>query len=89
MRSLHTATRQPLISATREKSPRSNEDPAQLKINEKKIFFKELTVPYRMVIKNEAAILLQHQGNFEITQDMEILCPKDIPIVSPNLSLFQ
>ena len=89
MRSLHTATRQPLISTTREKSPRSNEDPAQLKINEKKNFFKELTVPYRMVIKNEAAILLQHQGNFEITQDMEILCPKDIPIVSPNLSLFQ
>ena len=42
-----------------------------------------------MAIKNEAAILLQHQGNFEITQDIEILCPKDIPIVSPNLSLFQ
>ena len=89
MRSLHAAAKSSPQSQQLEKKPLQQRRPSTAKNKFKRNFFNELTVAYSMAIKNEAAILLQHQGNFEITQDMEILCPKDIPIVSPNLSLFQ
>lgn len=40
--------------------------------------------------KNEDADpSLQDQGHFDITKDLKILCPKDMPVTSSNLLLFQ